>query len=188
MPAKAPERRSSDTGIGKLAGKNRSARLLTVGTAIALIVAAVAFLALPSDEGDDIPYDAYTRAADRVCVAEKQAIVAAGQKALAEGGGGAQLAAYAGGLVPVAVEWRSSLDGLVPPADRAELADDLSLALRRVAVEAGALARVARDLGQKAALARANEVDAATAEVERAVAGLGLKRCANLKIGVVRGA
>jgi hypothetical protein len=187
MPAKAVERRGLGDRLRKLAGESRRARLLTIGTALAMVAAIVAFLALPSDGGDEIPYDAYARAADRLCVAEKESIVAAGQKALAESSGGAQLAAYAGGLVPVVVEWRSSLDGLSPPADRAEQAEGLSAALRRVAVEAGATARIARTLGQKSALARAKEVDAATAEVEQAVDDLGLRRCGNLGIGVVRG-
>jgi hypothetical protein len=186
LPAKAADRRSPDARIWKFVGESRSARLLTVGTTVALIVAVIAFVALPSG-GDSIPYDGYTRAADRLCVAEKQAIVAAGQKALTESGGGDRLAAYAGGLVPIVVEWRLSFDGLSPPADQVESAERLSQALRRVAVEAGALARVARTLGQREALTRANEVDAATAEVEQAVAALGLRRCANLKIGVVRG-
>ena len=54
-------------------------------------------------------------------------------------------------------------------------------------MEAGALARVARTLGPEAALARAKEVDAATAGVEQAIDGLGLRRCADLNIGVSRG-
>jgi hypothetical protein len=188
LPAKAVEKRRLRDRLAKMAGENRTARLLTAGTAVAAVVVVAAFLALPSDDGaDEIPYDAYTRAADRLCVAEKQAIVAAGQAALAESGGVAQLAAYAGGVVPIVVEWRSSIEDLSAPADRAEQAENLSQALRRVAVEAGATARVARTLGQKAALVRANEVDAATAEVEEAVDELGLRRCANLRIGVVRG-
>ena len=157
---------------------------MTIGTVVALLVAVGAFLALPSDDGDEVPYDGYTRAADEICVAEKEAIVAAGQRSLTEPAGGARLAAYAGGLVPVVVEWRSAFDGLAPPADRAGAAEDLRLALRRVSVEAGALARVARTLGPSAALARAKEVDAATGEVELAVDELGLSRCAGLGIGV----
>jgi hypothetical protein len=184
LPAKSSETRSEGKLLDKFIGESRNARLLTVGTVAALVVAVVAFLALPADDGDEIPYDAYTRAADEICVAEKEAIVAAGQRSLTEPAGGPRLAAYAGGLVPVLVEWRSAFDGLSPPADRAEAAEGLSLALRRVSVEAGALARVARTLGPRAALVRAKEVDAATAEVEQAVDELGLSRCADLGIGV----
>lgn len=186
LPAKSSESRSRGDRLGKIVGENRSARLVTAGIVAALLVAVVAFFALPSDDDEEIPYDAYTRAADELCVAEKQAIVAAGQSSLAEEAGGARLAAYAGGLVPIAVEWRTSLAGLSVPADRAEAAASLDLALRRVAVEAGALARAARTLGQRAALARANQVDAATAKVEQAVERLGLRRCASLEIGVSR--
>ena len=186
LPAKASERRGLGDRLGRVAGESRRARLLTIGTVTAVLIAVVAFLALPAGDDGEIPYDAYTRAADQLCVAEKQAIVAAGQKALAEGRGSDQLAAYAGGVVPIAVEWRASLDDLSPPADRVERAERLSSALRRVAVEAGATARIARTLGPQAALARANKVDAATAEVERAVDDLGLSNCGNLKIGVAR--
>ena len=167
-------------------GESRTARLVTAGTVLALLIAAIAFIALPSDDGDEVPYDAYTRTAEELCVAEKEAIVAAGQQSLAKEVGAPRLAAYAGGLVPVVVEWRSAVDSLSPPADRAEAAEALSLALRQVAVQAGALARIARTLGPREALARAKEVDAATAEVEQAVDELGLRRCASLGIGVRR--
>lgn len=186
LPAKSSEEPRQGNRFGKLMGESRNARLLTVGTVLALVAAAIAFIALPSDDGDEVPYDAYSQAADKLCVAEKEAIVSAGQQSLEKDAGGARLAAYAGGLVPIVVEWRSAVDGLSPPADRADAAEALSLALRRVAVEAGALARVARTLGPRPALARAKEVDAATAEVERAIDELGLRRCANLGIGVRR--
>jgi hypothetical protein len=190
MPAKssaAGEKQGAGERLGKIVGESRTARLVTLGTVAALLIAVIAFIALPSDDSDEPPYDAYAQSADKLCVAEKAAIVAAGEKSLAEPAGGARLAAYAGGLVPVAIEWRSSFDSLSPPADRAEAAEDLSLALRQVSVEAGALARVARTLDRRAALARAKEVDAATAEVEQAIDDLGLRRCANLGIAVTRG-
>ncbi|MDQ2629784.1 MAG: hypothetical protein M3Y75_02245, partial [Actinomycetota bacterium] len=123
----------------------------------------------------------YTLAADRLCVAEKKAIVAMGGEALSGGGG---LAAYASGLVPIVVEWRSALNDLTPPADRVPLAEELSLALRKVAVEAGALGRLARTGDKEEVVAYAERVDKATGGVEEAIANLGLTRCEQLGIGL----
>lgn len=184
LPTKSSEQRGEGTRLGKLVGESRTARFVTIGTVAALLVAVVAFIALPSDDGDAVPYDSYTRSADELCVAEKEAIAAAGQSSLSEPAGGARLAAYADGLVPIVVEWRSTMDQIPAPAERAEAAAALSSALQRVAVEAGALAREASTLGPRAALTRAEKVDGATAEVEQAIDELGLRRCANLSIGV----
>lgn len=178
--AEPGERKSARERLGDMVGRSRSARLLTIGTALAVLLAIVAFVALPSDD-DEIPQDAYTRSADRLCVAQKRAIVAMGDEALSSGGG---LAAYASGLVPIVVEWRSALDRLSPPPDRVALAEGLSLALRKVAVEAGALGRLARTQGPEKTVPSSAKVDRATAEVENAISELGLTRCDRLAIGL----
>ncbi|HEU5064246.1 MAG TPA: zinc ribbon domain-containing protein [Solirubrobacterales bacterium] len=177
------EQKSLRERLAALIGTSRSARLLTAGTAGALLLAVVAFVALPADD-DEIPQDAYTLAADQLCVSQKRAIVAMGSEALSGGGG---LAAYASGLVPIVVEWRSALNELSPPADRVPLAEELSLALRKVAVEAGALGRLARTGGQEEVVAYAERVDKATGGVEEAIANLGLTRCDQMGIALAAG-
>jgi hypothetical protein len=142
----------------------------------------IAFIALPED--DELPYDAYARSADQLCIAQKKAIVSAGAESLT--GPDKGLEAYASRLVPIVVEWRAALAQMNPPGDRVELAEDLSLALRRVAVSAGALARVARTQGREEAVQAAREVDAASAEVEEAISDLGLEKCSGLRVTLVR--
>ncbi|HEX3042851.1 MAG TPA: hypothetical protein VHP56_12255 [Solirubrobacterales bacterium] len=186
MPRRQEESRETPAfreRIGNLLGRTRKARLLTLGTALALIVAVVAFIALPEDD-DGLPYDAYAKAADRLCVAQKQAIVEAGQESLT--GPDRGLEAYAGRLVPIVVEWRAALNGLNAPADRSALAEEMSYALRQVAVKAGALARVARVESKAEAAKAAGAVDEATAAVETSIADLGLRRCADLRVTLVR--
>jgi len=185
MPRRQEESRETPAfreRIGNLLGRTRKARLLTLGTVLALLIAVVAFIALPED--DDLPYDAYAKAADRLCVPQKQAIVEAGQESLTGPDRGLQ--AYAGRLVPIVVEWRAALNGLDAPADRAALAEELSYALRQVAVKAGALARVTRLESKAEAAKAAGAVDEATAAVETSIADLGLRRCADLRVTLVR--
>lgn len=187
-PGERKPARSFGTRVGDLFGRSPRARLVTVGTLVALVVAVVAFVALPSDDDEGeavatIPRDAYTREADRLCLEQKQEVIATGQRALS--GGGNRLAAYAGALVPLVLEWRQQMRQLVPPSDRVALAENLEIALRNVAVEAGELARVARSGDREAAVEQAAEVDAATGEAEEAIAALGLANCDALAIGLV---
>ncbi|HEX5713707.1 MAG TPA: zinc-ribbon domain-containing protein, partial [Solirubrobacterales bacterium] len=53
--------------LDRLIGTTRRARIITAATAIALIVAIVAFIAL-EPEDDSIPRDSYTVAADQLCL------------------------------------------------------------------------------------------------------------------------
>ncbi len=69
--------------IRRLIGTTRRARLITIGTALAIVVAIVAALSLPGND-DGIPRDSYTIAADRICVMAKKQIGAAGNRALAD--------------------------------------------------------------------------------------------------------
>jgi hypothetical protein len=151
---------------------------VTLGTALALIVAIVAFFALGS--GDDeaaIPRDAYTIAADGLCLQSKRQIVAAEQRAAAQRSAPDELAAE---LVPIVVNWRGQLQELIAPADRVEQAQQLETALLGAIVKIGGLARAD---GGKAAVTSAEEADAASAGVEEAVASLGLTRCSAATIG-----
>lgn len=168
--------------IGGLIGGDRRARIVTLGTVAAILVAVVAFLALGSaNEGADVPQDPYTRALDASCIQRKSEIAAAQRRALG-GAGLATVSRYADAIVPIAGEWRLELNrGQVPP-DRLRLVEALRVALLEVQIEAGALARVARESDPDQVARRAAQVDAATANVESAVASLGLAKCAEITV------
>lgn len=166
---------------GALLGGDRRTRLVTLGTVAALIVAVVAFLALSASDDADIPQDAYTRALDARCVQHKGEIAAA-QRAALGGGGLPAVADYAGKVVPIAGDWRLELGRGTVPGDRADLVAALQKALLEVQIEAGALARVAREADSRQVAKAAARVDAATANVEAAVSSLGLSRCTGLVV------
>jgi hypothetical protein len=165
--------------LGRLIGTTPRARLLTTATALAILIAVVAFIALaPSDEGPG--EDAYTRSLDRSCLTEKQTIAALQQQASPQQP--SDFAVFAGALVSIVEEWRSSLQNPPPPPAHAEAVDALDSALLRVVIEAGGLARVAHDGSPRQVAAAAGRVDTASAQVERAIENLGLNRCADLDV------
>jgi zinc-ribbon domain len=170
--------------ISRLIGRDRRTRLVTLGTVAAIAVAIVAFLAIDTsgDEGPDLPQDTYTRAADSACIRHKKAIAEARSAALA-GGGLAAVNRYADSIVPIAGEWRLELNRVTVPPDRRDLVDGLAAALLEVEIEAGTLARVARESASRQATMVAARVDAATANVEAAIDSLGLERCGQLVVG-----
>jgi hypothetical protein len=167
--------------LGRIFGTTPRARLLSIGTAVAAIVAIAAFITLkPSKEtGGE---DAYLRGLDRSCVAEKRRISALEAETLRQRP--PDLEEFASALVTIVAEWRSGLQGTPPPPIHAEGMRGLASALLGVLIEAGTLARVAReDSTIGAVAARAKAVDEATAGVDRAIEGLGLKRCADIDVG-----
>jgi hypothetical protein len=170
--------------LGRLIGRDRRTRLLTLGTALALVVAVIAFFALdPSDDEEEttVPQDAFTRELDAACVRHKGEIAAA-QRAAIEQGGVVASARYAESFVPIAGEWREELGRAVVPADRTELVDDLDGALLEVQIEAGAFARALRERNKKESATTAGSLEAATENVEAAIAALELERCSRLRI------
>jgi len=176
------ERRSLWQRIARLIGTTRKARFATAATATAIAIAIAAFIALPAHDDKEIPYDAYTRAADKACVQEKQQIVASQPRA--PKGNLAGFARYADALVVIVGNWRSSLKDTHAPPDRLTEVQALDAALQEVQVEAGGLARVARKGGRKAIVAQSRRVDSATTRVEDAIGALGLLRCSHLAVGV----
>ena len=78
-------KRSPRERFAALIGTSRRERLISGGIALALVVAIVAFFALPTDEDDEVPQDDYTESADAICVQAKQQIIAAGQPRAARG-------------------------------------------------------------------------------------------------------
>jgi hypothetical protein len=180
---KESERRSFGDRLRSLAGTTRQARIVTAVTLTAIAVAVVAFLALDSDSGQqDIPRDAYTLAADKICVGAQKDIASSERRSLASEGAGP--GAFAQALVPVVIRWRSEMGALEAPPDRIEQIDALDTALRSVEIEIAALARVAQEGDRQETVARAKQVDEVTSEVEEAVANLGLTRCAHLTLGL----
>jgi hypothetical protein len=153
--------------------------MITAGTAIAIVIAVVAALALPSDE-KAIPRDAYTIKADTICVAAKKQIGAASSKALATAGKG-DPGEYARSLVPIVAQWRIDFDALHAPADRAEQVVGLDEALLAVEIKAAGLA-LAADRGAPDIVARAQDLDHLTQTVEGAIKDLGLDDCSRITI------
>jgi len=165
-----------------IVGRTRKARLVTAATAVAIAVAIAAFIALkPSD--DAIPRDAYTIAADRICLGAKGEIVAVEERARKRGG---HASAFARALVPIVATWRSRFQTLRVPSDRVEEAQRLEAALQEVELRIASLARVAGTGGRTATIASAKRADVATSQVEEAVSSLGLSHCARATIGFSR--
>lgn len=183
----AKETRSLRERAGGLIGGTRRARLVTLGTVVALAIAVGAFIAIKPDTEEEvtIPRDAYTIAADHLCVGAKRQISASEQRSVAEAEKpNAEPGAFARALVPIIIRWRTEMNALHVPPDRTELATALDAALREVEVEMATLARVAGEGEEKATVERAKQVDEVTTRVESAVAGLGLTNCARITLGV----
>ena len=175
-----PRRKRSLRGrVAALIGTTRRARQLTAATAVALVIAVVAFIALkPSDDG--APNDPYTLAADATCVVAKRHIGTAQRRFFQPG----QQGQYAGAIVRIVAEWRAALAGLSPAADQRDDAAALDAALREVEIEAAALARIERQAtNRRAVLSRARRVDAATGKAEAEIESMGLQRCAAIRLG-----
>jgi hypothetical protein len=171
--------------LGRIVGETRKARLLTVGTVLAIAIAIAGFIALSPKDEAGIPRDSYTLAAERACISAKRQIVAAEQSAVRHAKR-RERGAVARALVPIVATWRAELSTLKTPDDRTEQAGDLDRALRNVEIQVAKLALVA-DKGTPAdILAQAKRVDAETAAVEAAVAALGLEECAGETIGFAR--
>jgi hypothetical protein len=168
--------------FSRLIGTTPTARLVTLGTAVAIVIAVIAFIALKPDE-DTVPQDTYNKALDLNCVQHKKALAAAQRQALAAPGPNAAVR-FADALVPIAGEWRDELDNATIPADRRLLVEELEAALLEVQIKAGTLARVARESSPKQTVRSAEAVDIASQQVEGAVEALELERCELLTVQV----
>jgi len=156
--------------------------LVTAATAVAIVVAIVSFIALdPAD--DTAGLDRYTISADRICLQAKRGIVEVEQGA-GKAPGGVDVSALANDLLPIVATWHSQLQQLDAPADRVADVDRLEAALLEAEVKIAGLARVASRGNQSETVASAKLADAASTEVEEAVARLGLPRCAEATIGI----
>lgn len=167
--------------LRRLIGTTPRARWITAATALAIVVAIVAFVALKPSE-DSIPRDAYTVKADRICLDSKRSIASVERSFAQEGRG--SVAEVARELVPIVAAWRHEMDGLTVPSDRTELAGELEGALLEAEVQIGGLARAASGGAKGETLAKAKDAEAASAAVEEAVEALGLSHCAEVAIGL----
>ncbi len=164
--------------IKRLYGATRRERLLSVATVGAIVIAAISFWALKPD--DDIAQDSFTRAVDRSCVAEKQRIAALEAQTAQQRPPNVE--AFSAALVSIIEEWRSSLQQLHPPQSHVEAIQSLDSTLLDVLIEAGALARVARDGTTARVASQAQLVDNASARVNRAIEDLGLTSCSEVAV------
>jgi zinc-ribbon domain len=169
--------------VGRAIGTSRRARWVSAITTLAVAVAIVSFIALdPDDEG--IPRDAYTLAAERICLDAKRQIVAIGRGFRADADS-ASASAFARALLPAVSGWRLQLADLEVPLDREEEADRLVAALRKVEARIATLARDASASNPRRTLATAARADEASTAVEEAAASLGLDECARVKLGFI---
>lgn len=171
---------SSRQRFRQLIGTTRRARLLSAATALAILVAIGAFLALRPDSESGAVEDAFTRATDRSCLREKRTIAALEEQTLRRSE--PDVGAFAGALVSIVAEWRSSLQGASTSSIHSRDVAELNTALINVLIRAGTLARVARDGSPAQVATQAGRVDEASAQVNRAIETLGLKRCASFAL------
>lgn len=181
LPGAEPERKRSlrDRVVAAIGAKPR-ARVITAATALFLAIAVVAFIAVDTSDEEVITRDAYTLAADDVCVKAKRQIGRESRSALNEG-----FDAFSALLVRRVAAWRSEFNALQAPPGRGDEAAALDAALRAVEVKAAELSRVAREGSRAEVVAEAEELDGLTNEVESAISDLGLRRCA--RIGIAPG-
>lgn len=146
------------------------------------MIAIAAFISL-KPSGDSAQRDAYTVAADRLCLAAKHRIVTVEQRSIRDSGP-TEAASFAAGMVPVVEGWRSEFGELRVPANRIEAARNLNTALLAVEIHIAKLARAASQGVESKTLAAAKAADESTATVEKAVAALDLTDCARATIGL----
>ena len=169
----ASEPGTAGKGVSRLIGVDRRTRVITLLTALAIVVAVVAFFTISADEEVSIPRDGYTLSAEGICLNAKRQIVEAANSGRGD---------FARQLVPIVVLWREQLDELKSPPDRVSEVTALDEALREMEIEAAGLARKSAGEARAVILAGAKRAEAASAEVENAVSALGLSECAAARI------
>lgn len=166
--------------VRMLIGTDRLTQMVTLGTIAALVIAVIAFLSLKTNE-EGADESAYLQALDRSCVAEKERVIRLEEETLRQQP--PDLQEFASVLVTIVAEWRADLESRPAPAEYAIKVQTLERSLLRILIEAGALARLAREETAAARLAtQAKVVDEATGESNAAIEGLGLETCADLAV------
>jgi hypothetical protein len=178
--------------MGRLIGGSRRERLITAGTALAIVIAIVAVIVLitgGSDGGDSgsdaTDQTAYPEEADRICVQSTQAVaLVANRVSKSQDDPAAALALYARAVVELAAQWRSRLGSLDPPPERQDAANSLELALAKLKLKARQIAEQA-EAGEDLRRLR-SQLDAAGVRVAHAIDALGLDRCAKERLSLGR--
>lgn len=176
-----PPGRTLRERLSSLAGTTRWERLLAAGTAIAVAIAIGSFVLLDTDE-DDPRSVAFIGAADAGCVVAKREIEALGETLPAREGRAAQRT-LTRGLLETVSGWWADFEGLEPPPEQGEAADEYGTALRTLMIDLGTLSRVSREGSQAEIAAAAGRADDATEAVETEIAELELTACERLSIG-----
>jgi hypothetical protein len=178
--------------MGRLIGGSSHERLITAGTALAIVIAIVAVIVLAtggSDDGDSAGSEGgdsqapYAQEADRLCTNYKRAVaVAATRAARSEDDPGAALALFGGAAADLVAQWRARLAVLEPPPDRQEGANRLQLALARLEVVARNTSGQAKKSEDLRSL-RARLAGYAT-RLQNAIEAAGLGACAKGDLGL----
>ena len=177
-----PQERLSPRGADQRAlGTTRKAQLVTAATVAALVTAVIAFIALKPAE-DTIPRDAYTIAADRLCLDAKSEIVAV-ERRFSRQTGPHDTSTFAGNWCPLSPPGIRNSGRCLLPKTGSKVHNCWKRPLLEAEVQIAGLARVATRGGKKKTLESAKQADAASAGVEEAVSALGLSRCAAATIG-----
>lgn len=164
----------------RLVGSDRRTRIVTAATAVAIVIAVVAFLFLGSSD-DSTEESAYLQGLDRTCVAEKERVIALEGETLRSRP--PDLAAFSSVLVTIVAEWHSGLRNQTPPVEYASGVAAYEASLLRILIAAGGLAHLTRENASGAALAsQAKTIDEATRQADEAIEELGLTECTELAV------
>jgi hypothetical protein len=159
-------------------GRSRKELLITAGTLAAILVAVVSLISLDPDEVSDDDEPVAPPEADAACVEAKEAVARAATTA-----GPAEATAfqsYAAELIAAMLEFRRTVR---ESGVSGEAATELDASLRDAAIEAGGLARLAREGEDRAALVeQASRIEDATTRADEAIEQLGLTTCAEIRI------
>lgn len=164
--------------LRRLLGTTKRARLLSAGTVVVTALALAAFIALKS--GSEEAQDPFMRSLDKTCLEEKERIAALEREAAPRSR--ASVVLFATSLVSVVEEWRLNLARSPTPSSHAQDARLLDSRLREVLIEAGTLARIARDRGPQQIVSQAQSVDQATKRADQTMEDLGLSSCSAFRI------
>ena len=178
--------------MGRLIGRSRRERLITAGTALAVVIAIVAVIIVAtggSDDGDSGQdsgeQPAYQKQAEQTCLGSKRALAAVAKRvSRSEDAPTAALALYAAAVAELVNDWRSRFTALDPPPDREQAANRLEFALAKLVVVARGVA-VQANAGEDPRRLRARLAHFG-ARVEQAVEALRLERCAKGGLGIGR--
>ena len=168
-------------GVARVIGTNRNARLLTLGTVLAVAIAVAAFIALDSDDSSD-PSDDYLGEADVICIEGKRDLAQAGDRIFDSGPD--PLPPYARVALRITGETRSRFEELEPPDELRDRASAFATALAELGVPLRQLEQAASAVDPSGIQNAVSEIGAASGRADRAADALGLEQCPRLAVGL----